>query len=80
MRQYWCACVISGDVDAGLIQYVLRPGENATEDTFFFKIVDAGEWTQPSWCGEQILKKRTILSWCHFVLWTVQKESKYICY
>lgn len=31
-----------GEIDRGQIQYVLNPGENATSDSFFFKVTDQG--------------------------------------
>ena len=35
--------IFSGDIDRQDIQYVLNPGENASSDSFFFKVSDKGK-------------------------------------
>lgn len=34
---------ISGDINRRNVEYVLKSGVNATEDSFFFKITDKGK-------------------------------------
>ena len=34
----------SGDIDEGKIFYVLDEGSNATDDSFFFKVIDKGQF------------------------------------